>query len=276
MYASIIVLFFLISCNESVLDNPFYKKINVRWFAGVSIEKEQNLKVDEFITKPKSIDIPLLKIGFLSKKGNVIYDCLYYKPSDNNSPGELKVIHNPESISCEQVVSEKEIARIDEVYNFKLNFKETDLILFVDQKEFKFSLLNLGTYSFKKFEAPIKDTFTKGVVYLSNIDSELKKNVKLKDGEYCYKVDDDCSILKKNNCDSCESTWHELIDSKCSSSFSRVCGEDQCGKKGQIACIRGSATVGLDSSLYCINDSPFGFCQGNLRVMCLNEVLVCM
>jgi hypothetical protein len=50
---------------------------------------------------------------------------------------------------------------------------------------------------------------------------------------------------------------------------------DKCGRAGFPACIRGYVASKLDPNAFCINDSPVGFCQKGLRVVCLNNQLMC-
>lgn len=277
MHVAIIALLILLaSCQEISFKDSFYENVNDRWSAGVDISKGQNLKLNKFIVRPKSINIPLLKVAFLNNKAEKVYDCLFFKAAEDNRPGVLKVVENINNISCEQLASEKEIAKITNIFNFKVDIDTNRLKLFVDEKLYEFILLNMGEFPNKKYEAPIKKTFTPGVLYLSDVKTAGAKKELIKDDQFCYKVDDECSITKKNICNQCKNGWHEIIDSKCASTFSRKCGADKCGQKGESACIRGSATVGLDTNFYCINDSPFGFCQEGLRVMCVNEVLVCI
>ena len=277
MHAAIIALLaFLISCQDLKPRDSFYQTINDRWSAGVAVFEGQNLKLNEFVTRPKSINIPLLKVEFLNYEGEKTYDCLFFKAAQDEEPGILKVVENVNNISCEKLASEKEVARIANIFNLKLDLVTNRLKLFVDEKLYEFILLNMGEFPNRKYEAPIKKTYTPGVLYLSNVKTAGVKKELIKNGEFCYQVDDDCSVIKKNTCNQCENGWHEIIDTKCPSKLSRKCGADKCGQKGESACIRGSATVGLDPNFYCINDSPFGFCQEGLRVMCVNEVLVCI
>lgn len=272
MHASIVVLLiFLFSCNTKHESSLLQK----RWLSTQIIKLEQNFKLDTFVTKPKSIYNPLMKIGFINKDNEVFYDCLYYRPKTKEGFGSFKVIKNPKNISCEKLVLNKPIYQLKEIYNFKINIESHKLKIYIDKEVLDIKLVNYGAYPHKLYQAPIRETAFKSVSYISDIrDKILYENEPIEDGKICLKVNDDCS-LAINNCSSCKSTWYEVMNSKCPTKYSRVCGKSECGQKNSPACLRGVTTVGMDTYLYCVNDSPFGFCQKGLRVICINNTLVC-
>lgn len=274
MHIAIIVLLSFLSCNKaSKMD---VQSLSSRWIATESIEFEQNFVLNKLVEKPKNILNPLMKIGFFNYNGETIYDCLYYKPASQSKSGIFKVIKNPSNISCQKIAYDKSFFSVEEVYNFKINITNNTLELYFDKDLYKFTMLNYGSYLNSIYKEPIRDTQFKGVSYYSNIkESSLEKRVKTKDGTSCLKVNDFCES-SKDTCAKCKSGWYEVMDSACRDKYSRVCGIDKCGTKDNPACIRGVATVGLDTKFYCVNDSPFGFCQKGLRVMCLNDLLVCI
>lgn len=273
MYVAIIALLSLISCNSSKkLD---VKSLSTRWIATQTIDLEQNFILNKLIEKPRNIFNPLIKIGYFNYYGEILYDCLYYKPVNTKEAGVFKVIKNPKNDSCQKIVFEKSYFKTDEVFNFKLNIKKNILELYIDKDLYTFKMLNYGSYANTLYKGAVKETEYQGISYFSDIkERSLKKEIKLKDGMSCLKVNDFCES-SVNTCKTCVNGWHEVMDSACKNKFSRVCGIDKCGTKDNPACLRGIATVGLDPKFYCINDSPFGFCQQRLRVFCSNSKLVC-
>ncbi len=272
MYASIIALLLvLISCEFKEQSSILQK----RWLSTKVIEKEQNFKFDTFVTKPKSIFNPLLKIGFINSDNEIYYDCLYYRPKNKLGYGTFKVIRNPKNLSCEKTVLNKALVEFDEIYNFKINIEGHELKIYIDKEVLNIKLLNYGDYPNRLYQTAIRDTPFKSITYISDIRNKIKYGHKtLKDGQLCLKVKDNCDEVF-NKCSLCESTWFEVMNSACPTKYSRVCGQNECGQKNRPACPRGVQTVGMDTYLYCINDSPFGFCDKGLRVFCENETLIC-
>lgn len=236
------------------------------------IDTGKNLQKGELITRPKNTWIEVANFNFLDLDANRNSLCLLYKTPFKKKPGKLKAILNPKKQDCLKLSEEEGVASISEIYNLKFELNES-FKLYVDDKIFLYKLFNYGKYRHEKFEQPIKETAYRGIKLLANYKNKVEERP-LNKG-ICRKMNNDCSV-EFDKCYKCEFSWFEIIDSKCSKKLTRVCGVNNCGKKNEPACIRGFKTVNLNTDLYCINDSPFGFCDKGLKVICLNSTLVCI
>ena len=92
----------------------------------------------------------------------------------------------------------------------------------------------------------------------------------LPDGEICHQVNEKCEDLIANRCHLCAGAWSEVTGDGCIRENTKICGNLECGNKGQVACVRGSLWAGKEE--VCEDNSPSGFCAEGLSILCLDSV----
>lgn len=220
MYAYFIIISFLtlISCNE-VVEDSFHIKTNERWFATFNIEKiNNNYKDLTDIEKPKGTIQPLLRIYYYQGDFKKMSDCLFYKVS-RVKDGELTVVKNPKDLDCKKIILNKSYAKITEIQNFGISTENDVLKLRVDEKIFKYKLFN---FSKKRSQKVLSSSNEKSILFASPV-KESVETVMLSSGKICKAVKDDCSV-EFDKCSSCTGGSFNIINSKCPTNYSRVCG----------------------------------------------------
>lgn len=184
--------------------------------------------------------------------------CLLVKAPYRLEPGELKfVIAESFAKECSEYLFSKPASRTVKFYNLSIAPGADELRIKADDREFQYRFINQSGWSLQ----------------ISTPAEEGKRERRfLKEGEFCFKVANDCSV-SADQCDLCEGGSYYVKNNSCLSAYSKVCGQDKCGLKGEPACIRGQVSTGVKD--YCIQDSPVGFCSGNARVACVNGLLIC-
>ncbi len=270
MHACLLILFLFLSCTE-VEKSSFYSETNKRWLAATGVQRiNTNYESLDLVNTPKGTTQPLLKIKFLDSNFTKVSDCLFYKIPKNND-GVLFVVENPTNKECKALIAEKAYASISNIRNFGIDLDHKTVKLNIDTKSIEY---NFSNYPRKRKNKLLENSKTNDYLVASSINYHQKIKI-FQNGEICFDIDDDCNITKIDRCDSCKGGFFKTIASKCSSSFRKVCGVDSCGEKHKPACIRGVETSGMNMNAYCINDSPVGFCNKELRVVCENGVLIC-
>ncbi len=271
MYAYLLsfICFLLVSCQE-VKKDFFYAKTNKRWFAAYKVEKiNENYESLSDIQEPKGTIQPLLRIHYYQSDFKGISDCLFYRVSTLND-GAVSIVENPQNLDCNELFLKKPYAVKSSIHNFGIKLEGQSLMLRMDEENIQYDLLNIPKPTIRTV---LKSSSDISIEFAAPILTKAK-TVLLKEGDICKKVEDDCSVTF-DRCSSCEGASYFLVNSKCSQGYSRICGIDRCGEKNEVACIRGVETSGMDMGFYCVNDSPVGFCQEGLRVICLNGTLYC-
>lgn len=280
---SLALLLFLTSCTESHDSNEFRKKVYERWSGAKTIHSiHPYIKQGESIKRPRGTWQKLFAVSFYDTRFEIQYDCLYYRVPTSEMPGMLAVTFNTQSSSCSDGPPSKVDLSWEGIYNFSyeiaLNIPtKYHLKLMVDEFKLLFDFMNfkLQQYNHELASNSVKKGRMTGVKVSSVVRPVgHKSTTKLTDGVLCHGVDKSCKTLQEFRCDQCENGWYEIISSDCPSQYNKICGQDDCGKRGRPACIRGR--VATDYKLeYCINDSPIGFCDKGLRVFCNANQLVC-
>ncbi|MCO4752958.1 MAG: hypothetical protein KC478_00680 [Bacteriovoracaceae bacterium] len=184
--------------------------------------------------------------------------CLLVKTPYEVEPGELKFVQAASDTKCSEYFFSPAIAQALSFYNLKINYADYALSLRLDKKSYD--------YKFKNIQSKALE------ISLGSLEYQGTPDRVLADGVICKKVEDDCSV-SLDQCNLCENGHYYVKNGHCSSSYSKVCGIDNCGAKGEPACIRGEVATGVKD--YCIQDSPVGFCSGSARVACVNKLLIC-
>lgn len=261
------------SCEEKVTKKDFQRTLNQRWLGAQSIQSiHPQIKQGTSIKRPRGTWQHLFTISFLDSGFNLQYDCVYYLVPNDETPGKIAIIFNQDNTVCENLVPDESSLFRENIYNlsYEVNLAsdaKQHLKLSIDGDQLSFNFINLKnrTQNDRFFGMKITSMINTAKVKLVN---------KLTDGTLCFGVDKNCEIKQKFRCNECQNSWHEVISTECSTQYNKVCGRDQCGKRGYPACIRGRASTGYNLS-YCINDSPIGFCDEGLRVLCIANQLVC-
>jgi len=271
MYGHLLILctVILVSCNE-VKKDYFFPKTNKRWFAAHKIEKiNDNYEDLSDIDKPRGTIQPLLKIHYYQSDFKSVSDCLFYRVATLND-GVISVVENPKNLDCKELFLTLPYAKQVEIQNFGITINGDVLKLNIDKKSFEYKLFNIPK---PRIEKVLNSSNEVSILFASPVQTKVVPNF-LNNGSLCKVVEDDCSVTL-NECSRCRGASYFIINSKCYKGFSRVCGIDHCGQKNKPACIRGVQTSEMDMSFYCVNDSPVGFCNEGLRVVCINGTLEC-
>lgn len=255
----LLILIFFTSCEATNIHN---EKILTRWISLQKIVKI-NPKIEQKkpIIKPKATIQYLFAVAFYDRSFELNYDCIYYEIPLNDEMGKLLIQKNYSDEICPDYPTKEIIYESLNVKDLNFELKEQNMFLSLQYKDDK--------------EKNQEMIFRKMPLKISSSVSEVfsKKPAILKDNEICEKVSDDCKVTNPR-CDNCKNSFFPIINSACKTNYSKVCGPNNCGTKGNPACIRGYAASKYDLD-YCINDSPIGFCEGDLRVMCINNTLIC-
>lgn len=105
-------------------------------------------------------------------------------------------------------------------------------------------------------------------------DFNPKENIQV---NFCERKNDKCEVVGSSNCGDCLYGWEYVVDYNCLGGSSKACSPVKCGEKGRPACPRGVIWSGRDMRELCFDDSPAGFCQDDLKVICGEDgVLICI
>lgn len=272
MYANKLVAFlFLISVK--VYSSSFIDYIDKSWSSGYKVTINKNYTTSLKIDEPKGTTQYIVRVDYLNKDFKKLSDCLIYQIPRTGESGSLYIHLLNNNKSCEDVLFEKHLFSIEEVYNFGISYKENILKLIIDNKTKQIKLLNSKFNTDNKIYDHIASRMYLEGVQISRVERDSNTEY-YKDGSICLDVDNKCEVIKNTNCDLCQNGTHNIIASNCPSKVRRVCGIKECGEKGNPACIRGFLATKYMGD-YCIPDSPVGFCKKGLRVFCENGELIC-
>lgn len=236
-----------------------------RYFAEELAATYSVSEINENLVNAEKIEVapgawhPALRLSARGNRFKKIDYCLLVKAPYQLDPGKIKFVKaSGENKDCSEYLFSKEASAPIDFYNLFIEYKKPELILKVDQDIYRYKFWNLGEKSL--------------LISNNSLEEGSLKSSLLKEGEVCRPVGDDCSI-GEDLCERCESGSYYIKNSSCLSTYSKVCGVDNCGKKGESACIRGHVSTQVKD--YCIPDSPVGFCLGDNRVGCVNGALIC-
>ncbi len=267
----------------------FFRETSLRWIAATKISwVNENIKKDlrnnNRIMGVSGEWQPILRVSFIDFNSNEVSDCLYYKELRKEDLGEIKVIPNPQNNDCKDLLDEKPYASLFDVANFSFDITDNmdskkHFELMIDTKKFDYIFGNFTNdrYGNELFSSSVKKSRGRGVLIHSEISytASSSKHGSLADGVVCFDVNNKCQVTAKNNCSKCKNGWYEVLSNKCATNGRRICGDDNCGKKGKPACIRGHIASGINPKNFCFKGSPSGFCAPGLTTACINDILVC-
>jgi hypothetical protein len=278
-----VFLLLLSSCIKWQKASNFQNILYQRWLGATTIHSiHPYIKQNESIKRPRGTWQKLFAVSFYDRSFEIQHDCLYYRVPTQQLPGKLVVTFNANNSLCNEAPPEKFDITKDQIYNFSyeisLNLQSKNhLKLMIDETEMLFDFINLNSqaYNFELASHSIQKGRMTGLKVSSPVNSITESNLlKLADGVLCHGIDKNCKTRSNYRCEQCESGWYEVVSSDCPSQYNKICGQDNCGKRGQPACIRGRVSSEYKLG-YCINDSPIGFCDEGLRVYCNANQLVC-
>lgn len=235
--------------------------------------------------------------------------CLDYRLPSKKKSGVLSLSKVNSEGLCLPLPVDTSLVRLKEVSDFKivllndhLNGKKIrngvyGIELFFkykkDQRNIKISLINLKREvfskknEFSKYESSGTKMKRKGLrvsregeirlrsmPWLKSVSSNESSKGSL---NFCERIDSSCETIGKSTCNECEGGWLPVVDFNCPNGGSKVCAPMECGKKGMPACVRGTRWKGVEMHDLCFDDSPAGFCEGELKTICDdNKILVCI
>lgn len=263
MYVFKIILLFLFSFH--VCANNLERYLLSTFEIEKLIQKELS---SDILKLPPGTHHSLLKFNTYDLNFNQKMFCLNLRVSEKVEPGELYLVSIKEN--CEESLMAKNKLWKSPYYNFEISLEGNKFYLLMDDKKIKFSLINKKELKNTKFSSHVaQNSF--GSVEIGLSQGGITP-MKIKDGEICKQVNDDCEIVFAK-CDQCLGGSYYFKNNSCTKAYSKVCGINNCGVRGEVACLRGSVSTGLKD--YCIQDSPIGFCSDGSRVACVNETLIC-
>lgn len=222
-------------------------------------EINENLVNEENIKAPPGTWQAALRLSAYANMFERVDYCLLVKIPYKLEPGKIKFVRSKtlEKTCSEQLFAPQDSAEV-EFYNLYIDYNQNELVLKVDQHVHRYKFSNMS----------------QGSLLVSNDNGATSSGAVslLKDGEVCRQVNSDCAS-GVDRCDDCENGSYYIKDNSCAQAYTKICGVDNCGKKGEPACVRGQVSTGVKD--YCIQDSPVGFCSGKNRVACVNGKLIC-
>lgn len=239
MHARIIVLLLLFT---SVASASLLPK---RWDHAVDVKLMDIALGEKIIVKEKSL---IGVIFYLGKDFSILKDCLFVNEKKVFSYKTVEIKKN-----CKEVIEAKG-AILSSFYNMNIERKLNAVLFHLDKDTWSINIKNED----ESFD----------ITYASAIGSRLNNH------EVCHNINDSCQESGPNICLACKSGHTNIINSNCINKFSKVCGTFTCGKKDSYVCIRGRRGSEYSGD-YCINDSPLGFCEKPLRVLCVDGKLIC-
>lgn len=267
----LIVIFLLFSCTNSTREFLEVKNaLFVRWSGAIEVTQlNPHLKKKEKIITPVATIQHLFSLGFLDVNFNKNYDCVYYEILSKDV-GNLIFTKNKTNATCPLYPKEETVIFKSLVKNFIFNFENQTLTIANDKDQFILKLNErIKTNSFGAHSRNVPLIVT-SPIKTKNIS---KAQELIADGEICQKIGDEC-LIEFSKCDLCQNGFYPIIDNACPKSYTKICGNNDCGKLNMPACIRGYISTKFQLN-YCINDSPIGFCDKEYRVMCINNRLIC-
>ncbi len=250
MYVLLISLFMVVSAHA----DEFSKELSRRWADIREVRANQMLVRGRSISEPKGADIQIMEVYLNGANFKPIKDCVLFRIPSEKEAGLIYLHQVQTSQSCEEYILNTETFKKEEVYNFGFNLDKRELVLLVDSQKLNFKIKDNKNFMVST--------------------SKLNSNLELKNGDFCYRIDDKCDVIQKNNCDACPKSVLNIVENNCFNDYSKVCSDKSCGEKDQPACIRGRASTDYKLN-YCIPDSPIAFCREGLRVFCEEDRLIC-
>lgn len=248
------------------------EQIKLKWIGAFDIKINESLKPLEEINQPQNTWIEVGEVHYFDKNFSTKTDCILYNTPGKSSLGELKIIEKPMRKSCQDLIFEEGLYQAKNIRKLGYQLKGNTFSLIVDNYNIEFKYYNQLKNS--KFQLnKNRGSFSSQSVALVTLSSKDDGTI-LKSGQLCFQIDDQCNIVKKDECRLCPNQVVAIKENNCSRLYSKICSDNPCGSRGQYACLRGQEFIG-ELKDYCLADSPIGYCQKGLRVFCENKRLIC-
>lgn len=272
MRTNSLIIFFLVSF-QNAFAQDFWEELKSRTYAAENISFSRYVRLGEPIRSPLGATVLLAEVILLNRKFQRTKDCLIFKVPSPTQKGILTLHNVHPADSCEPPLEENtKILELKNLYNIAFEYSAGTLVIINEKERYIFPFYN---YKFDKkknlLETSVSNKKVPGVA-VSYVISQKFEN--LKNNDICFDVNDKCEEVVADKCDYCPGAILPVIASNCESKVRRYCSNALCGTKGQPACLRGRKASGYTGP-YCINDSPLGYCEKPLRVICYNNELVC-
>ncbi|ATH09099.1 hypothetical protein BIY24_14445 [Halobacteriovorax marinus] len=301
------VLFILIlTLITSSCEHYFYKdkeKVeNFENFLKIKLSFEEDFKWNSSFVNGDPISRPVGSWQNLLESKSY---CLNYRVPSPSNVGVLQVVRKKEA-NCPVLPTNNEEMSLQNINDLKVKFT-TDHIkgksirnavfgfklsfeYLKEKRELEFPLINRmrsGEFTqakMTKYSSSGTYRMNKGLRVTRDLDKKMRSSMwpgdwDLKESNqilFCEKKNKDCKIQGESFCGECLYGWEYVVDYNCSGGGSKVCSPVKCGQKGRPACPRGIAWSGIDARELCFDDSPAGFCESDLRVICAEDgILVC-
>ncbi|OUR93493.1 hypothetical protein A9Q84_18645 [Halobacteriovorax marinus] len=300
--ALIFILIFTTSCKQLFTDDELglvFEKTLIS-----SLSYESTFKINAAFPLGKTISRP---VGVWQRLLETDNYCMDYRIPSKKKTGIITLVKKEANSICPALPIYEPFLSLDNIsdFNFKLlnNFISGKKIrkatygmsltfLYKNEKrKIEITLVNMNRKIFKenhdflKYQSFGTKYWKKGLRISRVKNRKIRTNPWLvqslkKDssGElnFCERVDRTCKVIGKNSCYECLAGWIPVVDFNCPNGGSKVCAPIDCGKKGMPACPRGTKWKGVEMLELCFDNSPAGFCEGELKTMCDdNKVLIC-
>ncbi len=276
--------------NAEIIPEDFFLKLLDSLASLKSIDKSY-VNLGE-IKEPQGIPIVILDGLFSDQEKNLNQRlCLYYQTPFRNKGGKLWFRYLETRFSCSDIENtDFTLLDLDKLeIKFNQGYKN-DILIFTFEHHKMPQTFSIPLISLKKmrpftYASPIKKDAVSPNLWIRL--RTLKNPMDLRIGNIndsfilgsakkCRKINNKCEIVGEDLCDQCRFGWYEVVDYNCPQGGSRFCGQNNCGKKDEPACPAGAKIFDLENSELCFDESPAGFCQEDLQIVCSKDhILTC-
>ena len=296
-------------------DEIFEAKLYVDWLSAYQVRElgENVINSGKVIERPYNAWISLLRVDFLQQDGvGTRSHCVFYRTphivNEKKRPGLLKVVEIGAQEKCVDRYQQSQylqlggIVQLHAFYSDRKRMIEGGKWLEANTIAFKFKLMDdyegfinfpllniAGQIAYKRFSGSASNHQFPGLTFWplkskdqGRPDGKIQMLGTLRDRYadhtlvQCLQVGDQCQTVGDDNCDRCRYGHFPVLNSKCATRFSRFCGPNNCGQKGEPACLRGGRHAKGIKEI-CQEGSSWGFCNEGLMTSCDESgVLICM
>jgi len=263
-------IFILVLSITSLFAADFEHWVN----ASQVVDKHEFYKENEVVSVPKDTNQILFAVIFLNTTQELRKDCIIYKV-----PGEelgiLKLKNIRANDNCKDYLFQKGDREWTDLRSLQYSLADNFISISMTQKNYE--ILRFDIPQIKKFTKLDPKMNISSAEYRAPkiIFNYLDSNViRLKDGQACQKVKEDCSIEGTSQCESCENGWFE-VPNGCNVG-PKYCGYLSCGKRNGPACRRGYRYQLQEKKFHCTEDSSFAYCAKGLKVQCQGALAYCI
>lgn len=226
------------------------------------------------IVRPQGVVIPLLN-AWIKEEATFSY-CLFYRVPTDERAGKMYLEKHNDFTECHFGGGEI-VLEYSPLWDLRVTQSEKDIRFQyrIDKggnHTESFSFLLGGTLLLAKNWGDInEDEFLGG----------LASSYRSGRFEYCLQYDENCQDVITNECQRCRFGSYPVVSAKncLTEKAQRICGPNDCGRRGAPACFRGMSFKKAEFSkngVSCYEGSEAGFCHQGLRTYCDGEVLICL